>query len=80
VTYEVFRDLGIAFAVVLLLIYALMVGWFQSFATPLATIAAIPFSLIGIMPAHWLMGSFFKENQKLLVRKWINLPQSAMSR
>jgi len=59
VTYEVFRDLGIAFAVVLLLIYALMVGWFQSFATPLVIMAAIPFSLIGIMPAHWLMGSFF---------------------
>jgi len=59
VTYEVFRDLGIAFAVVLLLIYALMVGWFQSFATPLVIMAAIPFSLIGIMPAHWLTGSFF---------------------
>ena len=59
VTYEVFRDLGIAFAVVLLLIYALMVGWFQSFATPLVIMAAIPFSLIGIMPAHWLLGSFF---------------------
>jgi multidrug efflux pump subunit AcrB len=59
VTYEVFRDLGIAFAVVLILIYALVVGWFQSFSTPLAIMAAIPFSLIGIMPAHWLMGSFF---------------------
>lgn len=59
VTYEVFRDLGIAFAVVLVLIYALVVGWFQSFATPLVIMAAIPFSLVGIMPAHWLMGSFF---------------------
>ncbi|MGB8702769.1 MAG: efflux RND transporter permease subunit [Thermosynechococcaceae cyanobacterium] len=59
VTYEVFRDLGIAFAVVLVLIYALVVGWFQSFITPLVIMAAIPFSLIGIMPAHWLMGSFF---------------------
>lgn len=59
VTYEVFRDLGIAFAVVLVLIYALVVGWFQSFMTPLVIMAAIPFSLIGIMPAHWLMGSFF---------------------
>ena len=59
VTYEVFRDLGIAFAVVLVLIYALVVGWFQSFTTPLVIMAAIPFSLIGIMPAHWLMGSFF---------------------
>jgi multidrug efflux pump subunit AcrB len=59
VTYEVFRDLGIAFAVVLVLIYALVVGWFQSFTTPLVIMTAIPFSLIGIMPAHWLMGSFF---------------------
>jgi multidrug efflux pump subunit AcrB len=59
VTYEVFRDLGIAFAVVLVLMYALVVGWFQSFATPLVIMAAIPFSLVGIMPAHWLMGAFF---------------------
>lgn len=59
VTYEVFRDLGIAFAVVLVLIYALVVGWFQSFVTPLVIMAAIPFSLVGIMPGHWLMGSFF---------------------
>lgn len=59
VTFEVFRDLGIAFAVVLVLIYALVVGWFQSFVTPLVIMAAIPFSLVGIMPAHWLMGSFF---------------------
>ncbi|MBD2168588.1 efflux RND transporter permease subunit [Calothrix membranacea FACHB-236] len=59
VTFEVFRDLGIAFAVVLVLIYALVVGWFQSFITPLVIMAAIPFSLVGIMPAHWLMGAFF---------------------
>jgi multidrug efflux pump subunit AcrB len=59
VTYEVFRDLGIAFGVVLILIYALVVGWFQSFSTPLVIMAAIPFSLVGIMPAHWLLGSFF---------------------
>ncbi|WGV25634.1 efflux RND transporter permease subunit [Halotia branconii] len=59
VTYEVFRDLGIAFAVVLILIYALVVGWFQSFITPLVIMAAIPFSLVGIMPGHWLMGAFF---------------------
>jgi multidrug efflux pump subunit AcrB len=59
VTYEVFRDLGIAFAVVLVLIYALVVGWFQSFITPLVIMAAIPFSLVGIMPGHWLMGAFF---------------------
>jgi len=59
VTYEVFRDLSIAFAVVMVLIYALVVGWFQSFTTPLVIMAAIPFSLVGILPAHWLMGSFF---------------------
>ncbi|MGA7879437.1 MAG: efflux RND transporter permease subunit, partial [Terrimicrobiaceae bacterium] len=57
--YEVFRDLGIAFGVVLLLIFVLVVGWFQSFATPLTIMAAIPFSLIGILPAHWAMGAFF---------------------
>jgi multidrug efflux pump subunit AcrB len=55
----VFRDLGIAFAVVLVLIYALVVGWFRSFRTPLIIMAAIPFSLVGILPAHWAMGAFF---------------------
>jgi multidrug efflux pump subunit AcrB len=59
ITYEVFRDLGIAFAAVLILIYALVVGWFQSFVTPLIIMAAIPFSLVGILPAHGLMGAFF---------------------
>jgi multidrug efflux pump subunit AcrB len=59
ITYEVFRDLGVAFAVVLVLIYILVVGWFQSFKTPLAIMAAIPFSLVGIVPAHGLMGAFF---------------------
>jgi multidrug efflux pump subunit AcrB len=59
ITYEVFRDLGFAFAVVLILIYGLVVGWFQSFVTPLVIMAAIPFSLVGILPAHGLMGAFF---------------------
>ncbi|MBZ5623157.1 MAG: efflux RND transporter permease subunit [Acidobacteriia bacterium] len=59
ITYEVFRDLGIAFAAVLILIYALVVGWFQSFATPLVIMAAIPFSLVGILPAHGMMHAFF---------------------
>ncbi|MCI0490499.1 MAG: efflux RND transporter permease subunit [Blastocatellia bacterium] len=59
ITYEVFRDLGIAFAAVLVLIYILVVGWFQSFKTPVAIMAAIPFSLVGILPAHGLMGAFF---------------------
>ena len=59
ITYEVFRDLGLAFAAVLLLIYILVVGWFQSFLTPLTIMAAIPFSLVGILPAHAAMGAFF---------------------
>jgi multidrug efflux pump subunit AcrB len=59
ITFEVFRDLGLAFAVVLVLIYILVVGWFQSFKTPVAIMAAIPFSLVGIIPAHGLMGAFF---------------------
>jgi multidrug efflux pump subunit AcrB len=59
ITYEVFRDLGIAFAAVLILIYLLVVGWFQSFTTPLAIMIAIPFSLVGILPAHAAMGAFF---------------------
>lgn len=59
ITYEVFRDLGLAFAAVLVLIYILTVGWFESFRTPLVIMAAIPFSLVGILPAHWLMGAFF---------------------
>jgi multidrug efflux pump subunit AcrB len=59
ITYEVFRDLGVAFAAVLVLIYILVVGWFQSFKTPLVIMAAIPFSLVGILPAHGLMGAFF---------------------
>jgi multidrug efflux pump subunit AcrB len=59
ITYEVFRDLGLAFAAVLILIYILVVGWFHSFKTPLAIMAAIPFSLVGILPAHALMGAFF---------------------
>jgi multidrug efflux pump subunit AcrB len=59
ITYEVFRDLGIAFAVVLVLIFILVVGWFQSLTTPLVIMAAIPFSLIGILPAHALLGAFF---------------------
>ncbi|HXW07088.1 MAG TPA: efflux RND transporter permease subunit [Vicinamibacterales bacterium] len=59
ITYEVFRDLGIAFAAVLVLIYILVVGWFQSFVTPVTIMLAIPFSLVGILPAHALLGAFF---------------------
>ena len=59
ITIEVFRDLGLAFGAVLLLIYVLVVGWFQSFKIPLLIMAAIPFSLVGILPAHAAMGAFF---------------------
>ena len=59
VTVDVFRDLGIAFAAVLLLIYVLVVGWFQSFTVPLVIMAPIPLTLIGILPAHALGGAFF---------------------
>jgi multidrug efflux pump subunit AcrB len=52
VTYEVFRDMGLAFAAVLVLIFILVVGWFQSLKTPFVIMAAIPFSLVGILPAH----------------------------
>ncbi|MBK9089050.1 MAG: efflux RND transporter permease subunit [Holophagales bacterium] len=59
ITYEVFRDMGIAFAAVLVLIYFLVVGWFKSFVTPLIIMAPIPLTLIGILPAHGLFGIFF---------------------
>ena len=59
VTIEVFRDLGLAFAIVLVLIYVLVVGWFQSFKVPLVIMAPIPLTLIGILPGHALTGAFF---------------------
>ncbi len=59
ITIEVFRDLGLAFAAVLVLIYVLVVGWFKSFITPLVIMAPIPLTLVGILPAHALMGAFF---------------------
>ncbi|HEX9636158.1 MAG TPA: efflux RND transporter permease subunit [Acidobacteriota bacterium] len=59
ITYEVFRDLGLAFAAVLVLIYILVVAWFGSFVTPIVIMAAIPFSLVGILPAHAALGAFF---------------------
>ncbi|MBL0217547.1 MAG: efflux RND transporter permease subunit [Myxococcales bacterium] len=59
ITLEVFRDLGAAFAVVMIVIYGLLVGWFKSFTTPLVVMAAIPFSLVGILPAHAAGGAFF---------------------
>jgi len=59
ITYEVFRDLGIAFAVVLVLIYFLIIGWFKSFKVPLVMMIAIPLSLVGVIPGHWMFGAFF---------------------
>ncbi len=59
ITVEVFRDLGLAFAAVLGVIYVVVVGWFRSFLTPLVIMAPIPLTLVGILPAHALMGAFF---------------------
>ena len=59
ITIEVFRDMGLAFAAVLVLIYVLVVGWFRSFVVPLIIMAPIPLTLVGILPAHAMMGAFF---------------------
>ncbi len=59
ITYEVFRDMGIAFAIVMVLIYVLMVGWFKSFITPIIIMVPIPLTLVGILPAHGSFGVFF---------------------
>jgi len=59
ITFEVFRDLGAAFAVVLVVIYLLIIGWFQSFKTPLVMMVSIPLSMVGIIPGHFAHGAFF---------------------
>lgn len=59
ITYEVFRDLGIAFAAVIVIIYMLIVGWFQDFKVPVVMLAAIPLSLIGIVLGHWMLNAYF---------------------
>jgi multidrug efflux pump subunit AcrB len=59
ITIEVFRDMGQPFAAVLVLIYVLVVGWFRSFIVPLVIMAPIPLTLVGIMPAHAMLGAFF---------------------
>lgn len=59
ITYEVFRDLGLAFAAVLVVMYFLLVGWFKSFVTPIIMMIPIPLSLLGIIPGHYLFGEFF---------------------
>ncbi|GLU42978.1 efflux RND transporter permease subunit [Allomuricauda sp. NBRC 101325] len=59
ITLEVFRDLGIAFLGVIVIIYMLIVGWFQNFKAPMVMMVAIPLSLIGIVLGHWMLGAFF---------------------
>ncbi|GAA4300757.1 efflux RND transporter permease subunit [Aestuariibaculum suncheonense] len=59
ITLEVFRDLGIAFLGAIILIYILIVGWFQNFKAPVVMMVAIPLSLIGIILGHWMMDAFF---------------------
>jgi multidrug efflux pump subunit AcrB len=59
ITFEVFRDLGTAFGVVLIVIYLLIIGWFQSFKTPLVMMVSIPLSMVGIIPGHFIHGAFF---------------------
>jgi multidrug efflux pump subunit AcrB len=59
ITLEVFRDLGIAFLGVIIIIYILIVGWFQNFKAPVVMMVAIPLSLVGIVLGHWMMGAFF---------------------
>ncbi len=59
VTYETFRDMGIAYAVGLVLIYLLVVAQFGSYVTPLVIMAPIPLTIIGVMPGHALLGQPF---------------------
>ena len=59
VTYEVFRDLGLAFGAAMVIMYFLLVGWFRSFSTPIIMMIPIPLSLLGIIPGHFLFGKFF---------------------
>lgn len=59
ITYEVFRDLGLSFAIVLILIYLLIIAWFKSFSVPLTMMIAIPLALVGVIPGHWLFGAYF---------------------
>ncbi|MDC1105751.1 efflux RND transporter permease subunit [Prolixibacteraceae bacterium] len=59
ITYDVFRDLGVAFAVVLVVIYMLIIGWFQDYKVPIIMMISIPLSLGGILIGHWIMGAYF---------------------
>ena len=59
ITYETFRDMGIAYGVGLIMIYLLVVAQFKSYGVPLIIMAPIPLTLIGIMPGHWLLNTQF---------------------
>jgi len=59
ITYETFRDMGIAYSVGLILIYLLVVAQFRSYAVPLIIMAPIPLTIIGVMPGHALLGAQF---------------------
>jgi len=59
ITYEVFRDLGFAFAVVMVIIYLLIVGMFQDFWVPIIMMIPVPLTLVGIIPGHLMFGAFF---------------------
>jgi len=59
ITYETFRDMGIAYVVGLLMIYLLVVAQFRSYLVPLVIMAPIPLTIIGIMPGHALLGAQF---------------------
>ena len=59
ITYETFRDMGIAYSVGLILIYLLVVGQFRSYTVPLIIMAPIPLTVIGVMPGHALLGAQF---------------------
>ena len=59
ITYETFRDMGLAYSVGLILIYLLVVGQFRSYSVPLIIMAPIPLTIIGVMPGHALLGAQF---------------------
>jgi multidrug efflux pump subunit AcrB len=58
-TLDVFRDLGSAFAVAIVLIYLVLVGYYRSFAIPFIVMGAIPLTLIGVLPGHAIMQQYF---------------------
>jgi multidrug efflux pump subunit AcrB len=58
-TLDVFRDLGSAFAVAIILIYLVLVGYYRSFTIPLIVMGAIPLTVVGVLPGHAIMGQYF---------------------